>query len=81
MVAIRLARYGTNKKAFYRIMVADKKFARNGRSIENVGTYSPYHVDNKILLKEERLRYWLEKGAQPSLTVKNLLKKSNFKWR
>ena len=81
MVAIRLARYGTHKRAFYRIMVADKKFARNGRSIENVGTYNPYHVDNKILLKEERLRYWLEKGAQPSLTVKNLLKKSNFKWR
>lgn len=81
MVAIRLARYGTNKKAFYRIMVADKEFARNGRSIENVGTYNPYDGDNKILLKEERLRYWLEKGAQPTLTVKNLLKKSNFKWR
>lgn len=81
MVAIRLARYGTNKKAFYRIMVADKKFARNGRSIENVGTYNPYDVDNKILLKEERLRYWLEKGAQPTLTVKNLLKKAKFKWR
>ena len=81
MVAIRLARYGTHKKAFYRIMVADKEFARNGRSIENVGTYNPYDVDNKILLKEERLRYWLGKGAQPSLTDKNLLKKSKFKWR
>ena len=77
MVAIRLARYGTNKKAFFRIVVAEKTFPRNGRTLENVGTYDPLKTDSQVVLKSDRIKYWLEKGAQPTLIVKNLLRKYN----
>ncbi|HBQ20458.1 MAG: 30S ribosomal protein S16 [Deltaproteobacteria bacterium GWA2_38_16] len=75
MVAMRLARQGTNKRAFFRIVVAEKSFPRNGRTIENVGTYDPLKTDAQVVLKMDRVKFWLEKGAQPTLGVKNLLRK------
>ncbi len=73
-VRIRLARHGVRKKPFYRIVVADKSFPRDGRYLEVVGTYDPAKVDQKVTLKEDRLQYWMGVGAQPSETVGQLIK-------
>jgi small subunit ribosomal protein S16 len=75
MVRIRMARHGTRKKPFYRIVVAHGEFPRNGRFIEIVGTYDPRLEKSPIQLKQDRIRHWLGKGAQPSQTVAQLLKK------
>jgi len=72
-VKIRLRRMGTKKKPFYRIVVADSRMPRDGRFIEEVGTYDPLQHPSKVVLKEERVSYWLRNGAQPSDTVKGLL--------
>jgi len=71
---IRLARGGTNKRPFYRIVVADKRRARDGRYIERLGHYDPLLKDNKSLLNLERVQYWLGTGALPSERVAKLLK-------
>ncbi|MFO1518446.1 MAG: 30S ribosomal protein S16 [bacterium] len=73
-VRIRLARHGTKKKPFYRIVVADQESPRDGRFLEVVGTYSPRDQAQKCTLKRERIEYWISKGAQPSQTVGELLK-------
>jgi small subunit ribosomal protein S16 len=73
-VRIRLARYGTKKKPFYRIVVADQEAKRDGRYIEVVGTYSPRDKAKRCDLKQDRIQYWIAKGAQPSETVAGLLK-------
>ena len=78
MVRIRLARHGAKKKPFYRIVVADKESPRDGRFLENVGTYDPLYNPAKVTLKEERIKYWMDKGAIPSDTVKSLLKKEGL---
>ena len=72
-VKIRLRRMGAKKKPFYRIVVADSHMPRDGRFVEEVGTYDPLQNPSKVVLKEERISYWIEKGAQPSDTVKRLL--------
>lgn len=72
-VKIRLRRMGAKKKPFYRIVVADSHMPRDGRFVEEVGTYDPLQNPSKVVLKEERVSYWIEKGAQPSDTVKRLL--------
>ena len=77
-VKIRLARHGAKKKPFYRIVVADSESPRNGRFLENVGTYDPLYDPAKIILKTERIRYWMDQGALPTDTVNSLLKKEGF---
>ena len=77
-VKIRLARHGAKKKAFYRIVVADSESPRDGRYLENVGTYNPVKDPAEVTLKSERIKYWIDQGAIPTDTVKSLLKKENF---
>jgi small subunit ribosomal protein S16 len=72
-VKIRLRRMGAKKKPFYRIVVADSHRARDGRFVEEIGTYDPLQNPSKVVLKEERVSYWIGKGAQPTDTVKRLL--------
>ncbi len=76
-VRIRMARHGTKKKPFYRIVVTDQENKRDGRFIEVVGTYDPRDKDNKVSLKQDRIQYWISKGAQPSETVGILIKKGS----
>jgi small subunit ribosomal protein S16 len=65
-VTIRLARYGKNKQAFYRIVVTDRSSKRDGRFIEMIGHINPLTNPAKVTLDEERVKYWLGVGAQPS---------------
>ncbi len=74
-VKIRLARHGAKKRPFYRIVVADSECPRDGRFLENVGTYNPLRDPAEVNLKTDRVQYWLQQGAVPTDTVKNLLKK------
>ena len=77
-VRIRLARHGAKKKPFYRIVVADSESPRDGKYLENVGTYNSLLDPVQVTLKSERIRYWMDKGAKPSDTVRSLLKKEGF---
>ena len=77
-VKIRLARHGAKKKPFYRIIVADSESPRDGSFLEKVGTYDPLVDPAKVSLNSDRIKYWMEKGAIPSNTVKSLLKKEGF---
>jgi len=77
-VKIRLARHGAKKKPFYRIVVASSESPRDGKYLENVGTYNPLNDPAEVTLKSERIKYWIDQGAIPSDTVKSLLKKENF---
>ncbi len=76
MVMIRLARVGARKQPHYRIVVIEKDRARNGRSIEVVGTYNPRTEPATVLLKHDRIDYWKSVGAQPSEIVAKLLTKN-----
>ncbi|MFA5569874.1 MAG: 30S ribosomal protein S16 [Sphaerochaetaceae bacterium] len=77
--SIRLKRFGSKKRPYYRIVVIDSAAARDSRSIEEVGLYHPIEDEDKqVVLKEERIKEWLAKGAQPSATVKKLLNKHNI---
>ena len=76
MVMIRLARVGARKQPYYRIVVIEKDRARNGRSIEVVGTYNPRTNPASVNLKHERITYWRGVGAQMSDTVAKLLAKN-----
>ena len=78
MVRIRLKRMGTNHKPFYRIVIADQRRARNGKFIETVGTYDPTYSPAKIEVDEERAKYWIGVGAQPSEVVRILLTKKGL---
>ena len=77
-VRIRLARYGAKKRPFYRIVIADLESPRDGKFLENVGTYDPQSDPAKVTLKSERIKYWIENGATPTDTVKSLLKKEGL---
>jgi small subunit ribosomal protein S16 len=74
VLAIRLARIGKKKRAFYRIVVMEKTRPRNGRFVEIVGTYDPLKKPAEIKLNSERIKYWLGCGAQPSETVRSFLR-------
>ena len=74
-VKIRLARGGRKKRPFYRIVVASSEAPRDGRFIENIGTYNPLPVETSVNIDSERLQYWLGQGAQPTDTVRSLIKK------
>ncbi len=77
-VKIRLARYGSKKTPFYRIVVADSHCPRNGKFIEIVGTYDPAKNPAGVVLKNDEIKGWLGKGAVPSTTVKSLLKRAGL---
>lgn len=78
-VKIRLKRFGTKKRPYYRIVVIDSRAPRDGKTIEEVGFYHPIEVEEKqISIKEDRIRAWLDNGAQPSDTVRKLLNKKDF---
>ena len=74
-VRIRLARHGAKKRPFYRIVVADGESPRDGRFLEIVGTYDPLQDPAQVMLKEDRIDFWMDQGATPSDTVRSLLKK------
>ncbi len=76
MLAIRLMRTGAKKRPSYRIVVKEKQSKRDGAFLENVGTYDPTRQPAEIKLKAERVRYWIEKGAQPTDTVRQLIKQA-----
>ncbi len=75
-VKIRLRRMGAKKAPFYRVVVADSRYPRNGRFIEEIGTYDPNTDPGTIKIDAEKATKWLGNGAQPTDTVKGLLKKS-----
>ncbi|CAL4043264.1 30S ribosomal protein S16 [Buchnera aphidicola (Tetraneura ulmi)] len=77
MVKIRLARHGSKKKPFYKIVIADNRFFRNGRFIEKIGFFNPIEKDNskKLSVNLNNLKKWIRKGAQMSQKIKFLIKK------
>ena len=76
MVKIRLRRLGAKKAPFYRIVVADSRYPRDGRFIEEIGTYDPKANPAELKVDVERAQAWIKTGAQPTETVKSLLKKA-----
>jgi small subunit ribosomal protein S16 len=74
VLTIRLARIGKKKHPFYRVVVTEKTRPRNGRFVEIVGTYDPQKKPSAVQLDNERVQYWLGKGAQPSDTVRSLIR-------
>jgi len=74
MVKIRLRRMGAKKAPFYRIIVADSRYPRDGRFIEELGTYDPTKEPSEIKVDGEKVKQWIASGAQPTETVKALLK-------
>ena len=77
---IRLKRLGQKKAPFYRIVVADSRAPRDGRFIEEIGYFNPLSEPNELKIDEEKALKWLSTGAQPSETVKSLMKKSGV-WK
>ena len=76
MVRLRLKRIGAKKAPFYRIVVADSRYPRDGRFIEEIGTYDPLKEPSEINVNAERAKEWIRTGAQPTDTVKTLLKRA-----
>ncbi|MBC7358964.1 SSU ribosomal protein S16P [Desulfacinum infernum DSM 9756] len=74
-VRIRLARRGSKKRPFYSIVVAHSEAPRDGRFIERIGTYNPLTDPATVTFNAERLQYWLQQGAQPTETVRSLIRK------
>ena len=77
-VKIRLRRMGAKKAPFYRVVVADSRYPRDGRFIEEIGTYNPMTEPSEIKIDAEKAQKWIANGAQPTDTVKVLLKKSDI---
>ena len=75
-VKIRLRRMGSKKSPFYRIVVADSRYPRDGRFIEEIGTYNPMTADAEVKINSERAQQWIKNGAQPTDTVRDILKKA-----
>jgi small subunit ribosomal protein S16 len=74
-VTIRLSRHGAKKRPFYRIVVSDRRFPRDGRYIEQVGTYDPNATSGGINLNRDKIEKWIKQGAKPSQTVSELIAK------
>lgn len=74
-VTIRMSRHGAKKKPFYRIVVSDQRYPRDGRYIEQVGTYDPRANTGGVNLDHEKIASWITKGAQPTQTVAQLIKR------
>ena len=77
-VKIRLRRMGAKKAPFYRVVVADSRYPRDGRFIEELGTYNPLTSPSKFKVDAEKVQAWIRNGAQPTDTVKSLLKKNGI---
>lgn len=77
-VKIRLKRMGAKKSPFYRIVAADSRMPRDGRFLEQLGTYDPRQNPAAVTIKEEEVLAWLNKGAQPSDTVRSILSKQGI---
>src|SRR5881275_2870307 len=75
-VSIRLRREGARNRPYYKVVVADSRSPRDGKFIEIIGTYDPKKPDHNSTLKLDRAEYWISKGAQPSDTVRSLIKKN-----
>ena len=75
-VSIRLRREGAKNRPYYKVVVADSRSPRDGKFIEVIGTYDPKKTGHNSSLKVERAEYWISKGAQPSDTVRSLIKKN-----
>ncbi len=75
-VKIRLKRMGAKKAPFYRVVVADSRYPRDGRFIEEIGYYNPMKEPSEIVIDGEKAKKWIANGAQPTDTVKTLLKKN-----
>ncbi len=78
MVKIRLRRMGAHKSPYYRIVVADARSPRDGKFIEEIGTYNPLTEPSTITIDAEKAAEWIKKGAQPTETVRTILKKNNI---
>ena len=78
MVKIRLRRMGAKKSPFYRIVVADSRYPRDGRFSEEIGTYNPLTNPSTVNVDADAVKTWIAKGAQPTDTVKALLKKEGI---
>ena len=78
MVTMRLTRIGSKKRPYYRIVVIDKRRARNGRFLEVLGQYNPIANPVQMEINSERAQYWLSKGAEPSETVRSILRKKEI---
>ena len=76
MLSIRLRRTGSTKRPYYRVVVADSREPRDGRFVEVLGHYDPRRAPAVVKIDAERAQYWIGKGAQPSDTVRSMLKKS-----
>lgn len=77
-VKIRLRRAGAKKAPFYRVVVADSRYPRDGRFIEEVGTYNPLVEPSAFSVDADKVKQWISNGAQPTDTVKSLLKKNGI---
>ena len=77
-VKIRLKRMGAKKSPFYRVVVADSRYPRDGRFIEEIGTYNPMVEPAEVKVDADKAKQWIANGAQPTDTVKVLLKKANI---
>lgn len=77
-VKIRLTRIGAKKAPFYRVVVADSRYPRDGRFIEEIGTYNPLTEPSTFTVDGEKAKQWIKNGAQPTDTVKSLLKKNGI---
>ena len=78
MVKIRLKRMGAHKKPFYRVVVADSRTPRNGKFIEEIGTYDPTKEPSEIKIDAEKAKQWISNGAQPTESVAKLLKRAGI---
>ncbi len=74
----RLSRYGAKKKPYYRIVVADSRFPRDGRVVENVGSYDPLQNPARVTLDRDKIHAWYEKGATPTKTVLDIFKREGI---
>jgi small subunit ribosomal protein S16 len=75
---IRLARHGAKKHPFYRIIVTDSRAPRDGRRLDQIGTYDPTQNPSRVTFEAQKLAHWLSRGARPSLTVAQLIKRSGL---
>jgi len=78
LVKIRLSRLGAHKRPFYRVVIADSRARRNGPFIEIIGTYDPLKEPSEVKLDVEKVKHWLQRGAQPTDIVKKLIQRAGL---
>ena len=78
MVKIGLTRLGAHKRPFYRVVIADSRARRDGPFIEIIGTYDPLKEPSEVKLNVDKVKYWLQRGAQPTVIVKKLIQRAGL---